>query len=522
MSGKRVRLRTPFGPWVSLAVGLVGAVLLATAFQPLDWWPMTLPGAALAILAVRGRSVRAAFGIGVATGGLFFLLHITWITVYLGWLPLVGLSLVMAIWWGLGGMMTALVWRRTESISGILGRYVAAPAMLAGVWMLRESLSGSWPWGGFAWGRLAYAHAGSPIGDTAAWVGTPGLSFLLAFVSALLATLAIARGSLARRRLTIGVTAVVALVAIPAFPVVASGSIRVGAVQGDSEAGLLAPYTRGEIIRQHAAASEALEGADLDVVVWPENAGEWNPQREPAHVALLDATQARLQAPLILGAVTNEGQRTYNSLLLWDAGVQGEYHKRHPVPFAEYVPSREVFAPLLDALGFLDLIPRDYSLDPTSANVFDVAGTTAGLAICFDIIDDGLVREMVGEREAEIIFAPTNNADFGEGSAENVQQLAIARLRAIEAGRALVNISTVGTSAMVLPDGSLVASLPQYEPGVMVETLPTSTTLTPAIAFGAQLETGIAVGTLGALLGLTLAQATRFARAPLRSRARSR
>ena len=128
-----------------------------------------------------------------------------------------------------------------------------------------------------------------------------------------------------------------------------------------------------------------------------------------------------------------------------------EYRKRHPVPFAEYLPQREVFAPILDALGFLELIPRDYSVDPTSANAFDVAGTIAGVAICFDIIDDALAREMVLDHGAEIILAPTNNADFGRGSAENVQQLAIAQLRAVEAGRALVNISTVGTSAVIGP-----------------------------------------------------------------------
>ena len=66
---------------------------------------------------------------------------------------------------------------------------------------------------------------------------------------------------------------------------------------------------------------------------------------------------------------------------------------------------------ILDALGFLELIPRDFSVDPSSANAFDVADVSAGLAICFDIIDDQLAREMVATHGAEIILAPTNNAD---------------------------------------------------------------------------------------------------------------
>ncbi len=42
----------------------------------------------------------------------------------------------------------------------------------------------------------------------------------------------------------------------------------------------------------------------------------------------------------------------------------------------------------------------------------------------------------------------TNNADF-RGTDENLQQLAFARMRAIETGRSVVNLSTVGTSQVI-------------------------------------------------------------------------
>ncbi len=67
-----------------------------------------------------------------------------------------------------------------------------------------------------------------------------------------------------------------------------------------------------------------------------------------------------------------------------------------------------------------------------------------------------------------MIFAQTNNADFGYTD-ESVQQLAFARIRAIELGRSVVNISTVGTSAVILPDGSIMEQLPTHEPGTMVD-----------------------------------------------------
>src|SRR5690606_12685267 len=79
------------------------------------------------------------------------------------------------------------------------------------------------------------------------------------------------------------------------------------------------------------------------------------------------------------------------------------------------------------------------------------------------------------------------NADFGQ-SAESVQQLAIARLRAIEYGRSVVNISTVGTSAIITPDGEALSQLPTFEPGAMVEDVPLSTTITPAAVAGRGIE----------------------------------
>jgi len=502
------RGRQPLPLPYAWAAAILGGAILPFAFQPFDWWFLVLPAVALALAALRGRTLPAAFWLGFTTGGIFFLLHIQWITVYLGPVPLVGLSAWMAVWWGLGGMALALAWRWGEPrMRGALGAFLGMPALLGAVWTLRESLSSSVPWGGFAWGRLAHTQASSPLGDTTSWVGFTGLTFLLAALSALLVQLGLQHRTILRRRLTIAAAALIAVVAIPAFPVQTTGTIRVGAVQGASEAGLLAPYTRGEILQEHVDATRPLVGEELDLLVWPENAAEFYADEDPTTIATLDRVTAAFDAPLVVGTVTRDGDDTYNALLQIEPGegAVAEYRKRHPVPFAEYLPERWLFEPILDALGFLELIPRDFSVDPSSANAFDVAGTVAGVAICFDIIDDRLAREMIATQGAEIILAPTNNADFGRGSAENVQQLAIAQLRAIEAGRAVVNISTVGTSAMIAPDGTMLDRLPQYEPGAMLEELPLSSTVTPGIRLGAWIDAALSIGAALALAALGLA-----------------
>lgn len=506
----RTRTRRPLSTRYAWVAAIAAGAIMALAFQPFDWWPLIVPAVALSMLSLRGRRVGTAFGLGFATGAVFFLLHIEWITVYLGPVPLIALTAWMAVWWGLGGIALALAWRWAEArMPGAVGSFVVLPLLLGGLWMLRESLSSSMPWGGFAWGRLAHSQASSPLADTTSWVGFAGLSFLLAAVSALVVQLVLHHRTMLRRRLTFGAVALILLVAIPGFPIEQSGSLRVGAVQGDSEAGLLAERIPGQILQQHVDATRALSGEQLDLLVWPENAAEFYADETPSTIAALDRVATEFDAPLVVGTVTRDGEETYNALLQIEPGegAVAEYRKRHPVPFAEYLPQREFFGPILEQLGFLDLIPRDFSVDPSSPNAFDISGTSAGLAICFDIIDDYLARERVLDHGAQIILAPTNNADFGEGSAENVQQLAIAQLRAVEAGRAVVNISTVGTSAMIAPDGTIVERLPQYEPGTMLAELPLSTTVTPGIRLGAWIDWVLCIGSALALAGLGVATA---------------
>jgi apolipoprotein N-acyltransferase len=134
--------------------------------------------------------------------------------------------------------------------------------------------------------------------------------------------------------------------------------------------------------------------------------------------------------------------------------------------------------------------------------VFDIGGVRAGISICFDIVDDQLLTDMM-RGGAQVILAQTNNADFGETD-ENQQQLAIARLRAIEAGRSLVNISTVGSSQIIGPDGRTISSIPPFRPGHMVADVPLGTTTTPATLLSRGIELLAAgLGLFGLLAAFT-------------------
>lgn len=496
--------------WLAVALSALGGVVNAAAFPGLGWWPLVFLGTPLVLFSLAGRRLGGALLVGTVGGFAFWGVHIFWLTVYLGPVPWLALAGLQSVLYGIGCVLISLAWRHgVRALPGALGRFLLLPVIVAGLWTLREFIAANWPYGGFSWGRLAFSQSESPFGSLVAWIGVSGLSFAIALVAALTVQVLHGRPGAVTPRVSvregvrsraalIPVAVLVVMLAVPAFPVVTNGSMRIAAVQGDSDAGLFAEYEPGQILRDHLDATEPLFGEAVDLVVWPENASDLDPLRSRESAAVLDRVSEQLSAPVITGTITVDGTDFFNSLLLWEDGVGAvdQYDKLHPVPFAEYLPDRDFWSPL--APGLFALIPRDFSIG-TRDNLFDIAGVRAGLAICFDIVDDALVRQMI-DGGAQIIIAPTNNADFGRTD-ESVQQLAIARLRAIETGRSVVNASTVGTSAIIAPDGRTIARLPTFKPGTMLEDVPLSTATTPATVLGRGIEGGVsALGLLGLVL----------------------
>jgi apolipoprotein N-acyltransferase len=502
----RLRPRRPLlSPlWVAVLASALSGYLNAMAFPDRGWWPLIFVGTGLMLWSLIGRRVWASLLIGFVGGFAFFANHIFWLTVYLGPVPWLALAGLESIFFALGAALIALAWRFVPRVwPGTAGRMLGIPMVVAGLWVLREAVTSVWPYGGFSWGRLAFSQSDSPFAPLVAWLGVSGLSFVIAFLSAVVVQ-AVRQVSIAWTVRGIITTAAFTLaLLIPAWPVVSSGSIRVAAVQGNSNSGLFAQFQPGQTLDDHLQATIPLIGKRVDVVVWPENASDIDPLRNERAAQTLDYVTEVMKAPLVTGTITEDSKgRMFNSLLLWEngKGAVDQYDKIHPVPFAEYLPDRAFWYPFAPSL--FDMVPRDFSFGQRD-NVFDINGAIAGLAICFDIVDDSLIQRMV-DGGAEFILAPTNNADFGHTD-ESSQQVAIARLRAIETGRSVVNASTVGVSAMFAPDGRVIDQLPTFTAGAMVQTVPLSHTTTPATLDSRAIEWLTAgLGISGLVLGLLL------------------
>lgn len=473
---------------------------MSLGFPGLSWWPLTFVGVMMVLITLIGRRAGSGFLVGFAAGVTFYLFLVAWTSLYLGPLPWVALSVLEALFFAAGCMLITLAYRWIpRAWPTVPGKYALLPIAVAGLWTAREGIASVWPYGGFAWGRLSESLSLSPFAPLAAWFGLAGLSFIVVLIAAVVLECLRSTSLRLAWRASIAVGLIALVLAIPAWPASVSGTTRIAAVQGNGPAGYFQDAAPGTVENSQVSATLPLigSGKPIDMVVWPENAADVDPVENAQSAKILDYLSSRLHAPIITGTITHRNGKYYNTSILWEAGkgVVDFYDKKHPVPFGEYVPDRAFWRPFAPSL--IDLIGRDYT-PGSRPNTFDVNGVVAGISICFDIADDQLLTDMMNGG-AQVILAQTNNADFGRTD-ENVQQLAIARLRAVEAGRSLVNISTVGTSQIIDPTGKTIAAIPAYKAGLMVADVPLGTSKTPAVLFSRGIEWLVSGVGLGALI----------------------
>jgi apolipoprotein N-acyltransferase len=491
--------------WAAILLAAASGVVMDAGFPSLGWWPLTFAGIGVFLVSIRGRRAGGAFLVGFIGGLVYYLIQISWAALFLGPVPLGALSTLEALFVGAGAVLMSLAYRLIPRVwPSRLARLGFLPVIVASLWVLREAVAGSWPYGGFSWARVAESQSQSPFASLFSWIGISGVSFVMVFLVALALECWQVRSVTihARGILVVGATAL-ALV-IPAFPIALKGTTTVAAVQGAGPAGYFDPHDYGDLLAAQFKATIPLFNSKrkIDMVIWPEGASDIDPVAadkapdEDVAATEFDDVSRKLHAPLLAGTIQHRGSKYFNTSLLWEAGkgVVDYYDKKHPVPFGEYVPDRAFWRALAPSL--IDLIGRDYT-PGTTDTIFNVNGVIAGIDICFDITDDGVMRDSI-RSGAQILIAQTNNADFGRTD-ESVQQLAIARIRAMELGRSLVNDSTVGTTAIILPNGSTVAQLPIYKPGTLVATVPLSTTITPATVWGQPIELLLELLGLGGL-----------------------
>lgn len=495
-----VRARLP-----ALSATVTAGLLLCAAFPPLNWWWAAVIALALLtwVLARPTKTAVGGFGYGLLFGIAFYLPLLPWIATLVGTLPWLALTGVCALFPAGFGALAVLV----RDLPGW-------PIWFATLWAAQEWAKSVFPFGGFPWGVVGFSQTEGPLLALAALGGVPLLSTAIALLGCAGAALGIQIVSWLRADHPADAAPAVLLPGIAICMVllgtvvvwpgvrrsgIGSGTepiVTVAVVQGNvPRLGLDFNAQRREVLDYHVRETRQLaedvragRAAQPQFVIWPENSSDIDPVvNVDAGQQIAEAAHA-IGAPILVGTVRSAPGWTYdnpmamNTALVWDP-VTGpaDYHdKRIVQPFGEYLPWRGFFRHLS---GYADR--AGYFVPGHGDGVVRIAGVPVGVSTCWEVIFDRAPRDAV-RAGAQLLAVPTNNATFNRAMSE--QQLAFAKVRAVEHDRYGVVAGTTGISAVIAPDGRELARTGFFQPAYLDVAVRLKTSQTAATRFAPVLQ----------------------------------
>ena len=419
---------------------LGSGALVAFSLPPWGWWPLAYIGIAIfaRITASGITRKRTQFLLGTIFAFGWFAPGMCWM-------------------WFLtppGYVIAVILFAAFHGVASVVGSRSMYPLVaLPLAHALAETFRFSFPFGGVPLASLAISQSASPLVGIVRIGGPLLLTFCVLQIGFALSQLVVAPKM---KHLAVfgAIVALVVCAGIVAPNGSDTGETRtIAAVQGGGPQGTLAINTNPrDVVERHLAATRAITSTNLDMVIWPENVidvADFYASVERTEIA---EQAARLNAPFVVGITEDVNARYFTNaqIVVNEDGTLGDrYDKVRRVPFGEFVPLRG----LLETLGApVDRIPRD-ALAGSDIAQLQVDDTTVGVVISWEVFFSGRANEGV-EAGGSVLVNPTNGSSY-TGTILQTQQIASSRLRAIENGRWLVQVSPTGFSAFISPTGEV-------------------------------------------------------------------
>ncbi len=347
-------------------------------------------------------------------------------------------------------------------------------------WVLWEWVRG-WFFTGFPWLVAGYSQIDGPLAAAAPVLGVYGVSLAVALSAAWLVLLLRAAGAW-RYGAALGVLLLwggAAVLNSVSWVQPAGAPLKVSLLQGNIPQDLKWLWDlRDPTMELYAALTR--ESWDSDLIVWPESAvpALYHDVEDFFDGLAVEANEHG--SALLIGVIYQERDDGpyYNSV----ASVGGPeprqfYHKRHLVPFTEYLPLESLLGGIVK---FMQVPMSDFSAGHSAAPLA-VAGQRAGVSICYE---DAFGEENIEALpEATLLVNVTNDAWFGHSIAPQ-QHLQMARMRALEAGRPMLRATNTGLTAVMDERGRVQSRAPQFEVFALHDTVQPMQGMTPYARYG--------------------------------------
>ncbi|MBM4021114.1 MAG: apolipoprotein N-acyltransferase [Planctomycetes bacterium] len=201
--------------------------------------------------------------------------------------------------------------------------------------------------------------------------------------------------------------------------------------------------------------------------------------------------------PLLLGGRIYRGFRErpseiFQAALLLDTGERlvGCYHKRHLMPFGEYVP----FADVIPELRLSFPMETDYDVGG-KADPLVCGPARIGALLCYEDMVPAAAASLVSD-SANVLVSLIHGAAFKNPLTLRQHRL-LAQQRAIECRRCLVRCSSTGETCVIDATGRIVTRLPVGAEGMMRADVPLLEDTPPAVRFRWAFPTACGLGLTG-------------------------
>jgi apolipoprotein N-acyltransferase len=416
---------------------VAGGLLLCLSLPPWGWWPLAFPGLVVLERLIADQPWPVRFRRTWLLAAALFFPSLIWMRA----LTLPGYFIACIAYSAmLGGGMAACPPGR--------GRWLAIPGGFA----LAELLRWSWPFGGVPLSNLAIGQVAGPLAPVLRVVGPVGLVVITLGIG-------MAAAAALQRAWRPAIAGMVAIAALVVVGMVAPrghqvSTIDVALVQGGGPQGTRATDTNPIVVfNRHISATRRVK-TPVDLILWPEDVVDvQRPLKDTPEGKELAALAKQLGAPIIAGVVEDVGPDRFRNaaVVVEPDGTFGDrYEKVHRVPFGEYVPLRSL---LEIAAG--DSLPASDAISGSGPAVLDTGVGRVGVSISWEIFFAERARDAIANG-GRILLNPTNGSSF-TGTIVQTQQVASSRMRAIETGRWVLQAAPTGFSAIIKPDGTVVA-----------------------------------------------------------------
>lgn len=339
-------------------------------------------------------------------------------------------------------------------------------------WTLSEWLR-STLFTGFSWLDIGYANAGVTwLDPLAPFIGVYGLTFLTVFSSALCAT-AVWLVSQRHYKNAI-ISATIAFCWFPigwfashySFTQPFKAPIPVTLIQGNLT--MLEKWGPESLKKSQYLYFELTKKSKGRLIIWPETGiPRYLDNVEPEFIDMLLTYLHANKQTMITGVsmrertIFGETYRAFNSLALFGEGGMQYYHKRHLVPFGEYIPHSfrwlvDAFIPMSDFTSGREL--------PFNPLTFKAQGIEIAPTICYE---DAFGEEIIeNAKPAHILINVSNLAWFGKHMALE-QHFQISKMRALEMQRPLLSSTNTGVTGAIDEYGRVIDRLPNNTLGIL-------------------------------------------------------